>query len=119
MTRFQSSIYILKHRQNTGIRSSRPFEINIERTIRILLEICCSFLWRFEEKKQPKLNATGEKIRNGYADGSHSEIEVSQLSSWGPEQVKERGMKLLTFMAQRWGFIFKNDAEKENILYLK
>lgn len=73
----------------------------------------------FEEKKQPKTNTAGQKTRNGYADGSHSEIEVSQLSSWGPEQVKERGMKLLTFMAQRWDFVFKNDAEKEELLFLK
>jgi len=72
----------------------------------------------FEEKKQPKTNASGQRIRNGYADGSHSEIEVSKLSSWGPEQVKERGIKLLTFMAQRWGFVFKNDAEKEKLLFL-
>ncbi len=73
----------------------------------------------FEEKKQPKTNASEQRIRNGYADGSHSEIEVSKLSSWGPEQVKERGIELLTFMAQRWGFVFKDDAEKEKLLFLK
>lgn len=72
----------------------------------------------FEEKKQPKIDSAEQKIRNGYADGSHSEIEVSQLSSWGPEQVRERGMKLLTFMAQRWDFVFKNDLEKEKLLFL-
>lgn len=73
----------------------------------------------FEDKKQPKSNNEGQKIRNGYADGSHSEIEVSQLPSWGPEEVKERGMRLLTFMAQRWDFAFKNDAEKEALLFLE
>lgn len=72
----------------------------------------------FEDKKQPKIDSAGQKIRNGYADGSHSEIEVSQLSSWGPEQVRERGMKLLAFMAQRWDFVFKNDAEREKLLFL-
>ena len=73
----------------------------------------------FEEKKQPKIDSKGQKIRNGYSDGSHSEIEVSQLSSWGPEQVKERGMKLLTFMAQRWGFEFQSDNDKERLLFLE
>jgi hypothetical protein len=72
----------------------------------------------FEEKKQPKYNPLKQKIRNGYADGSHSEIEVSQFPSWGPQQVKERGVKLLDFMANRWDFVYKNDREKEELLFL-
>ncbi|HEY3855831.1 MAG TPA: HNH endonuclease family protein [Verrucomicrobiae bacterium] len=63
----------------------------------------------FEAKKKVKLDLAGKKIRNGYADGSHSEIEVSQIASWGPDQIRERGIKLLRFMEQRWDFKFKND----------
>lgn len=37
----------------------------------------------FDAKKQPVWDASGRKTRNGYADGSHSEIEVSAKSSWG------------------------------------
>jgi uncharacterized protein with ParB-like and HNH nuclease domain len=72
----------------------------------------------FADKKQVKLNDAREKIRHGYADGSHSEIEVAQLDSWGPTEIKERGLKLLTFMEQRWGFKFKSDDEKEQLLFL-
>ncbi len=64
----------------------------------------------FIEKKSPKYNATGQKIRSGYSDGSHSEIEVSHQGSWGPKQIFDRGNRLLSFMEQRWDFKFrKND----------
>jgi len=72
----------------------------------------------FEEKKQVKLNAAGQKIRNGYSDGSHSEIEVSQQLIWGPKQIYERGIKLLSFMEKRWDFKFKNDEEKAELLFI-
>jgi hypothetical protein len=72
----------------------------------------------FNEKKRVKCNAAGEKLRNGYTDGSHSEIEVSRSESWGPEQIKARGIKLLKFMEKRWGFRFENDEEREKLLFL-
>ena len=71
----------------------------------------------FENKKTPKYDARGDKVRNGYSDGSHSEIEVAQERVWGPDQVRERGLKLLCFMEERWNFRFR-DADKENLLFL-
>lgn len=70
----------------------------------------------FVNKKQPRVNAEGKKIRNGYSDGSHSEIEVSKYDSWGPDQIRDRGLKLLRFMEERWGFRLKNDKEREELL---
>jgi hypothetical protein len=72
----------------------------------------------FENKKRVKLDHSGKKIRNGYADGSHSEIEVSRIASWGPLQIRERGIQLLRFMEIRWGFRFKNNEERERLLFL-
>lgn len=72
----------------------------------------------FVEKKRPKFNAAGEKVRNGYSDGSHSEIEVSRQNAWGPQEIHDRGMRLLGFMAKRWDFKFKNDSERHNLLFL-
>jgi hypothetical protein len=72
----------------------------------------------FGEKKHPKCDENGNKIRNGYSDGSHSEIEVAQNVQWGPEQVRDRGMKLLSFMEKRWDVRFRNDADKERLLFL-
>jgi len=72
----------------------------------------------FEEKKHVKLDSRGTKIRNGYSDGSHSEIEVSSNASWGPAQIESRGIHLLKFMETRWDFRFKNDEEREKLLFL-
>jgi hypothetical protein len=72
----------------------------------------------FEEKKYVKLDPRGNKIRNGYSDGSHSEIEVSSNDSWGPPEIKSRGIHLLRFMETRWDFRFKNDEDRKKLLFL-
>lgn len=73
----------------------------------------------FGDKKKAKYNASDQKIRNGYSDGSHSEIEVSLQDSWGPEEIRDRGIRLLIFMEKRWEFKFKNDEEREELLFLE
>jgi len=72
----------------------------------------------FLNKKKAKYNSMGQKIRNGYSDGSHSEIEVSQQTTWGPQQIYDRGIRLLSFMEKRWDFKYENDKEKQKILFL-
>ncbi len=72
----------------------------------------------FDDKKEAKYNAQKKKIRNGYTDGSHSEIEVSQQPSWGPNEIRFRGIRLLKFMEDRWAFKFKSDKELEELLFL-
>jgi hypothetical protein len=72
----------------------------------------------FVEKKKPKLAADGNKLRNGYADGSHSEIEVSRNEDWGPDQIRERGKRLLKFLEKRWQIQFPDDAAKEALLFI-
>ena len=52
------------------------------------------------------------KIRNGYSDGSHSEIEVSKEPKWQATQIKERGINLLKFMEVRWNVRFGDDLDK-------
>lgn len=73
----------------------------------------------FEVKKNAKYGAGGERLRHGYSDGSHSEIEVSKNESWGPEEIRNRGIGLLSFMGTRWGFEFQSDDEREKLLFLK
>ena len=72
----------------------------------------------FNEKKQPKKNDRGEKIRNGYSDGSHSEIEVARQDVWNPAKIEERGLCLLNFMERRWNIKFKNDQTKKDLLFI-
>ena len=73
----------------------------------------------FGDKKVAKNNLAGEKIRNGYADGSHSEIEVSNYPQWTPVTIKDRGLKLLSFLEKQWGIEFENETVKEKLLFLK
>jgi len=72
----------------------------------------------FANKKNAKYNSNGEKIRNGYSDGCHSEIEVHLHDAWGPEQIQKRGLKLLRFLENRWDIRFSNDEEREKLLFL-
>jgi hypothetical protein len=72
----------------------------------------------FLDKRLVRYGKEGQKIRNGYSDGSHSEIEVSQSPSWGPEQIQLRGLKLLRFMEKRWDFSFANEEQREKLLFL-
>ncbi len=73
----------------------------------------------FANKKCVKYDLAGKKLRNGYSDGSHSEIEVSQEPSWGPAQINSRGIRLLKFMEERWDLRIKNDEERETLLFLR
>ena len=72
----------------------------------------------FEDKKRPKLASDGRKLRNGYADGSHSEIEVANYESWGPDEIRHRGLRLLTFMEHRWRIRFRDESDKVEMLFL-
>lgn len=72
----------------------------------------------FPDKKAPKFDSEGNKIRQGYSDGSHSEIEVAGNEHWNPEKILERGKKLLEFMEKRWNLKFKSDEAKIDLLFL-
>ncbi|MCF8239748.1 MAG: DUF262 domain-containing HNH endonuclease family protein [Melioribacteraceae bacterium] len=71
----------------------------------------------FENKKKPKYSSKSAKLRNGYSDGSHSEIEVSEYTTWDAEAIKKRGLKLLSFIEKRWAFKFPNEEVKEDLLF--
>lgn len=73
----------------------------------------------FPDKKSAKFNERSEKIRQGYSDGSHSEIEVSAYEEWNPENIYDRGFKLLEFMEKRWDLRFENDLAKSELLFLE
>ena len=72
----------------------------------------------FDDKKKPKYDADNNKIRNGYADGSHSEIEVAANTTWGPIEIRDRGIKLLKFLESRWKIDFGSDDARLKLLFL-
>ena len=72
----------------------------------------------FIDKKNPRYNERKEKIRQGYSDGSHSEIEVSTYEEWNPDNILERGLNLIEFMEKRWNLKFEDDYAKTELLFL-
>lgn len=92
----------------------------------------------YSEKQKKNLNGTlgnllplslaiNKRLQNNpfpqkkerYKDGSHSEVEVSRYEDWNPENILERGKKMLNFMADRWGFRFKNEYDMLRLLGLE
>lgn len=72
----------------------------------------------FNDKKKAKINDKKEKIRQGYYDGSHSEIEVSNYLTWDADSILDRGIKLLKFMETRWNLQFEDESCMEEFLFL-
>lgn len=67
----------------------------------------------FDDKKSGKDNRP-----RCYKQGSYSEMEVAKYDEWTPETIKTRGIKLLNFMALRYGFEFKSEEDKIQLLFL-
>jgi uncharacterized protein with ParB-like and HNH nuclease domain len=73
----------------------------------------------FEGKKHVIYNGEGQVKRNGYMNGSYSEQEVAQLKDWTPDQIKQRGLKLLEFMEKRWAIKLGDEAAKVELLGIR
>lgn len=68
----------------------------------------------FDKKK----NGTDKRTR-GYYNGSYSEMEVAKYVDWNPDTILKRGLHLLDFMENRWGFKFSDDVETEHKMRLE
>lgn len=66
----------------------------------------------FPDKKKPSSG------RRGYANGSHSEIEVAEKRDWTAESISQRGLRLLGFMERRWKIKF-TDEQKIRLLHIE
>ena len=72
----------------------------------------------FSDKKEAHYDDNGNKIRQGYNNGSHSEIEVAGQPVWTPEEILQRGLKLLEFVEKRWDVKFESEEDMIDLLYL-
>ena len=43
-------------------------------------------------------------------------MQVAELDDWTPQAVLDRGLKLLSWMEQRWCFHFKSEEQKIDII---
>jgi hypothetical protein len=55
----------------------------------------------------------------GYRYGCYAENEVSKVADWTPNEIFERGMRLLDFMELRWGITLGDQDKKTQMLGLK
>lgn len=72
----------------------------------------------FPNKKKIKTDDNGEVIRNGYANGSYSELEVAKNEDWTETEILERGLTLLKFMEERWQISLGTRSSKLELLHL-
>jgi len=72
----------------------------------------------FPDKKNSKKDDAGKVVRNGYDNGSYSELEVADLGEWTPENIKERGLTLLDFMETRWKIDMGSESKKLALLHV-
>ena len=63
-----------------------------------------------------KIGREGETI--GYRYGSYSENEVATYPNWGASDIIDRGVKMLTFMEERWNFKIGDRNQKIKALGL-
>jgi uncharacterized protein with ParB-like and HNH nuclease domain len=71
----------------------------------------------FDHKKRYQ-DASGEV--KGFFNGSYSEIQVSSYGQWTPNEIIDRGLKMLKFMEDRWGFSIADwEINKEALLNIK
>jgi hypothetical protein len=54
----------------------------------------------------------------GYRYGSYSENEVAAYPDWGPREIVERGIKMLSFMEAKWNFTIGDRDQKIKALGL-
>ena len=55
----------------------------------------------------------------GFFNGSYSEINVSNYSTWTATEIIKRGEEMLAFMEKRWAIDFEEwEIEKEKVLYI-
>lgn len=74
----------------------------------------------FDNKKEAKYDSNQNLIRNGYNNGSNSELEVvNQYPTWDVYSIIRRGLKLLSFLENRWGVKFESKEQKLKLLHLE
>ncbi len=61
----------------------------------------------------------GPGTTTGYRFGSYSEIEVSTAKDWTPDEIEERGIRMLTFMESHWKITIGDKSQKLRALGIK
>lgn len=63
-----------------------------------------------------KVGSLGSTV--GYRFGSYSENDLAMLPDWTPQEILERGVRMLTFMEKRWRLVIGDRKQKIKALGL-
>jgi hypothetical protein len=55
----------------------------------------------------------------GYRYGSYSEVEITNIDEWNAQEIRKRGIVLLSFLEKRWGIPLGDEKSKLEWLGLK
>lgn len=72
----------------------------------------------FPDKKTTKRNESGKVTRNGYENGSYSELDVAKKREWTPVEILSRGLVLLEFLESRWRIDLGGRDRKTSLLHI-
>lgn len=61
---------------------------------------------------QKKKRTDSNGIEVGFFNGSYSEIEVNQYSDWTPQEILDRGIRMLQFLERRWDVKLTDEQDK-------
>ncbi len=66
----------------------------------------------FPDKKSNTENSLG------YQYGTYAEIELIQYNDWGAEEILHRGLKLISFLHERWGIKIGSGKKEDKKMFL-
>ena len=72
----------------------------------------------FPDKKSAERHSEDKLTGAGYENGSYSELEVAKHEDWTPQEIMERGLRLLKFMEKRWRLKLGTKEDKVDLLHL-
>lgn len=72
-----------------------------------------------KSKNSSLQNESFDLKKEEYTNGCHSEIEVSKYETWDADSIYNRGIKLLQFMENRWGFKFESEEQMKELLHIE
>ncbi|MBR4567767.1 DUF4268 domain-containing protein [bacterium] len=91
---------------------------NIANSLGNLLPLSLSINSSFQNDSFPDKKDGTNKRERCYKNGCYSEMEVWNYTDWNIEAIKERGIKMLNFMANRYSFIFTSEEDRDKLLFL-
>lgn len=91
---------------------------NIANSLGNLLPLSMSINSSFQNDSFPDKKAGTNNRERCYKNGCYSEMDVATYPDWNIETIRERGIDLLNFMAERYRFKFANDSDRDRMLFL-